>query len=535
MLETNRQLGVGSVGTLVAHHLRLSNPNASVSLVFRNAAAFSKKNLRRDGVERPTLKVTRTGGDTVVSEGYDVDVATPSKAPGLLNAAVEDGVDYVHAYGPIDSLIVCTKTLSTAAAIEGLQSRLSATSVITLLQNGMGVFDELCTKFWPDPLTRPNFVLGTTTHGVTPAGEGGERGNVAHMSPPGEGAIKWGVVPDPREEINFETWLWGRPVGDLPALTPPESPALPLRTPPAGPGMDNLRATLEALLSMGQLSPSLLPMPHLYHELLLKLAVNAAINPLTAVLGGGYLQNGSLHRSGPGHRLVQQVVKETSRVLTAYLHTLSGPHATPPDTVRLFSYESLMSRVQQVIAATRDNISSMANDVKYGRMTEIDYINGYLIDLATRHGVATPTNRMLVQMVKFKAEVGGLSPNIYPNTRRAVRDGEQGALEQRRLSLEARKIALKERSMFLQEERTSEMKRAKREWKRTVRRNAAIARNLRAAEVEAAIRAGADPKVVLRASASAPEDASSASSESDSERGSREAEGSSSSSSKTWG
>ncbi|KLT46478.1 2-dehydropantoate 2-reductase [Cutaneotrichosporon oleaginosum] len=489
-------LGIGSVGTLLAHHLRLANPNTPISLVFRNAAAFSKKRFRKDGVNRPTLKVTRTEGDTLMTDGFDVDVAMSGKLPALVEAAEQDGMDFVNAGGPIDSLIVCTKTQATAEAIEGLHSRLSSSSVITLLQNGMGVYDELCAKFWPDPVTRPNFVLGTTTHGIAPAGE---TGSVLHMSPPGQGAIKWGVVPDPRKQIDFETWLWGRPVGDLPTLTPPESPSLPLRTPPDGPGTENLHATLEALLSITPLSPTLLPMPTLYNELLIKLALNAAINPLTAVLGGGYLQNGSLSRSAPGHRLVQQVTKESSQVLTAYMHNLFAPHPAPADTVRLFSYESLLHRVQSVITATKGNTSSMANDVKNGRMTEIDYINGHLASLGHRLGVQTPVNRMLVQMVKFKAEVGGLGGTVYPRVRQTVREAEEEALEARRLSLEERKVSLQERAMLLKEERTAEAKRAKREWKRTVRRNAAVARNLRAAEVEAAIRGGADPTEVLRA------------------------------------
>ncbi|BEI85175.1 hypothetical protein CcaverHIS002_0505760 [Cutaneotrichosporon cavernicola] len=491
-------LGIGSVGTLIAHHLRLANPNGPISLVFRNAAAFSKKRFRKDGVDRPTLKVARIEGDTVVTEGFDVDVAMSGKVPALVEAAEQDGLDFVNAAGgPIDSLIVCTKTHSTASAIEGLHSRLNPSSVITLLQNGMGVYDELCAKFWPDPITRPNFVLGTTTHGITTAGE---TGSVSHMSPPGQGAIKWGVVPDPRKQTDFEAWLWGRPVRDMSSLTPPESPTLPLRASPDGTDTENLRTTLEALLSVTPLSPTLLPMPALYNELLIKLAVNAAINPLTAVLGGGYLNNGSLHRSAPGHRLVQQVTKETSQVLMAYMHSLNSPHPAPADTVRLFSYESLLHRVQAVVAATRENISSMANDVKNGRMTEIDYINGYLASLGHRLGVATPVNRMLVQQVKFKAEVGGLGGTVYPGVRQAVRAREEEALEVRRLSLEERRVSLQERAMLLKEERSAETKRSKREWKRTVRRNAAIARNLRAAEVEAAIRAGADPKEVLHAS-----------------------------------
>jgi 2-dehydropantoate 2-reductase len=197
---------------------------------------------------------------------------------------------------------------------------------------------------------------------------------------------------------------------------------------------------------------------------------------------------------------MQQVTKESSQVLTAYMHNLFAPHPAPADTVRLFSYESLLHRVRSVVTATRENTSSMANDVLNGRMTEIDYINGHIATLGHRLGVPTPVNRMLVQMVKFKAEVGGLGGTVAPRTVQYIRAAEEQALEVRRLSLEERKVLLQERAMVLKEERTAEAKRDKRELKRTVRRNAAIARNLRAAEVEAAIRAGADPKEVLRAS-----------------------------------
>lgn len=416
--------------------------------------------------------MAQNGGDTRTSTGYHIDVSSPAKVP-ILKAALEEkeGSDEAAVGGPIDSLIICTKAQATSNAIQGLQTRLSPSSVITLLQNGMGVYDELCAKFWPDPRSRPNFILGTTTHGVTPTGT---PGSVQHMSRPGQGAIKWGIVPDPRGNVDYEHWLWGRRVSDLPALTPPDSPRMPLPVAPEGVGIPNLNGTISALLSMTQLSPVLLPMPHLYHELLLKLAVNAAINPLTAVLGGGYLYNGSLHRSGPGHRLVQQTCKETSAVLCAYLHNMSGTHPAPPDTVRMFSPPSLVARVHQVIAATRENVSSMAGDVKNGRETEIAYINGYLVSLGNRLGVPTPTHRMLSEMVKFKAEVGGLNQKLYPSISGVVRRGEQSALEARRMSLEDRKISLEERKLALKEEKQREIILAKRQIKRRMRRDQAL-------------------------------------------------------------
>lgn len=453
-----------------------------MTLVVRNAEKFVKPRRATDGdiTTAPTLQVAQNGGDTTTTTGYELDVSNPGRLPALAAAAAVGNAATVNAGGPIDSLIVCTKAPSTSAAIAGLRSRISPSTVVALLQNGMGVYDELCAKFWPEPSTRPQIILGTTTHGVTPATPS-QYGSVLHMSRPGQGAIKWGVVPDPRGEVDFENWLWGTHVGDLPALTPPPSPQLPLPQPPAGTGMSNLHATLTALLSMSSLSPSLLPMPHLYNELLLKLAVNATINPLTAILGGGYLRNGALHRSSPGNRLVQQSVKETSQILTAYLHNLAAPRTAAPDTVRLFSYTSILERVNSVISATRDNTSSMAGDVKKGQMTEIDYINKFLVSLGSRLHVATPVHQMLTQMVKFKAEVNGFNKNLYPSVTGAVRRGEESALEERRLSLEDRRLALAERAMTLRETKREEEiaeKRTRRKLKRRIREEAEAAATL---------------------------------------------------------
>ncbi|KAL1407609.1 2-dehydropantoate 2-reductase (Ketopantoate reductase) (KPA reductase) (KPR) [Vanrija albida] len=471
-------LGIGSIGTLVAHNLRLAQPSADVTLVLRQVQKFVNPVLKggEDNVKGPTLQVAQNGGDTTTTTGYEIDACSTGRLAGLAAAADKGLLSAVNAGGHIDSLIVCTKAPATSSAIAGLRSRIGPSTVIALLQNGMGVYDELCDKFWPEPAKRPHFILGTTTHGVT---AGAQRGSVLHMSKPGQGAVKWGVAPDPRGKVDFEDWLWGADVGSLPALTPPPSPSLPLPPPPPGTGMENLHATLTALLSMSPLSPSLLPMPHLYNELLIKLAVNATINPLTAVLGGGYLPNGSLHRSGPATRLVRQSVQETSEILTAYVHNLAAPRTAAPDTVRLFSYSNLLHRVNSVIAATRDNKSSMAIDVQHGRMTEIDYINQFLVNLGARLKVPTPVHKMLTQMVKFKAEVAGLNKELYPVS--PVRSGEEDALAVRRLGLEERRIALEERSMSLRESRRDEAlaaKRAKIKLRKRVRDEEAAAATL---------------------------------------------------------
>jgi 2-dehydropantoate 2-reductase len=61
----------------------------------------------------------------------------------------------------------------------------------------------------------------------------------------------------------------------------------------------------------------------------------------------------------------------------------------------------------------------MLQDVIRGRRTEIDYLNGYVVDQGRRVGVKTPFNEMIVQLV-HQHGVGTLKPspeNLEPLTR----------------------------------------------------------------------------------------------------------------------
>lgn len=338
----------------------------------------------------------------------------------------------------------------------------------------MGVYDELCEKVWPEPATRPFFLLGTTTHGVTSSKI---KGQVTHMSRDGEGDIKWGLVPDPRQEVDLERWVWGKRVSDTPILTPPESPSLPLPPPPVPPNgttdLSNVQQTLSALLSLPELNSTLLPMPHIHHTLLLKLALNANINPLTAILGAGSLPNGALLGSSPSRRLIRMLSGETSSIITSYLHQLHAPRSPPNDVLRLYTRDSLVSRTLALCHATARNSSSMAVDASSGRMTEIDYINGYLVSLAERLNIPTPHHEMVTDMVKFTAEVTGLQYETGTRSRQAVRVAKrQHAIKSNLVNQDARTKAHKDtRGDQSEQEQEQEWTEQEKEIKRKARRN----------------------------------------------------------------
>ncbi|BDH46830.1 2-dehydropantoate 2-reductase [Salmonella enterica subsp. enterica serovar Choleraesuis] len=113
-----------------------------------------------------------------------------------------------------------------------------------------------------------------------------------------------------------------------------------------------------------------------------KLAVNCVINPLTALYD---CPNGELANR-------EDEVKELCREVAAVM-IREGLHSTSED---------LTDYVFQVIEATAANISSMLQDVRAERHTEIDYITGYLCRRARAHGIATPANNRLYESMKRK-------------------------------------------------------------------------------------------------------------------------------------
>ncbi|WP_308160217.1 ketopantoate reductase family protein [Arsukibacterium indicum] len=122
--------------------------------------------------------------------------------------------------------------------------------------------------------------------------------------------------------------------------------------------------------------------PLLWH----KLAINAAINPLSALEN---CRNGQL--SDPQYLpQITALVSEVCQVATAL-----GYPMQPAST---------LTEVYRVIAATAGNFSSMQQDVAAGRQTEINAISGYICQQAAQLQLAVPANQnMLSQILALTA------------------------------------------------------------------------------------------------------------------------------------
>lgn len=123
-----------------------------------------------------------------------------------------------------------------------------------------------------------------------------------------------------------------------------------------------------------------------------KLVVNAAINPLTAVLG---LPNGELLLRPSARTLSAELAREVAAVAAA-----QGIELT---------FEDPVAAAEAVAERTAANRSSMLQDVQRGAPTEIDAICGAVLRAGHEVDVPTPINAAMWHLVKAKVHSEGES------------------------------------------------------------------------------------------------------------------------------
>ena len=232
--------------------------------------------------------------------------------------------------GRIDALLVCTKAYDAADAVRSVVHSLADRAAIALLQNGMGFQDEIL--------------------GIAPAAR-------VFCALTTEGAY----CPGP-----FRVNHAGRGhtlIGRYPKGSLEEAAALARSLPSAA--LD-IRPTAEILPALWQ-----------------KLAINCAINALTAIRG---CRNGALVDDPARRAEFDRLCAEISAIVAAF-----GMPALARE---------LPARAAEVARATAANHSSMLQDVSAGRRTEIDFINGYLCRVAEEAGAACPLNRGLCEKIR---------------------------------------------------------------------------------------------------------------------------------------
>jgi 2-dehydropantoate 2-reductase len=142
-------------------------------------------------------------------------------------------------------------------------------------------------------------------------------------------------------------------------------------------GESALAGRVGQALSAGGIETTVTPdMPRRLWE---KLAVNAGINATTAL---ARVENGALV-DGPAETPARAAARETASV--------AAEHGVDLDP------RTVAERTIRVAETTAENVSSMHQDVRAGRQTEIDAINGYVVERADQ---SVPVNETLTALVR---------------------------------------------------------------------------------------------------------------------------------------
>lgn len=221
----------------------------------------------------------------------------------------------------------------------------------------MGTVDEVSSSLFPDPVSRPIYTNGIVSHGVFSTGPFAS----VHA---GEGDIvmaRLGMEETPTSQSLLQQ------ITDSPLLN--ASTFSPFR----------------GLIAQ-----------------LLKLVSNATINPLTVLFD---CKNGDLFTQDPIQKLARLLLLEISPVLVEHIYSVAPPHlrnSKQIDFRLLFSCAELKTHMENVAERTAENFSSMLQDVRAGRETEIDYINGWIVKRGLEQGRDMSANQKVIEMVKSK-------------------------------------------------------------------------------------------------------------------------------------
>lgn len=119
--------------------------------------------------------------------------------------------------------------------------------------------------------------------------------------------------------------------------------------------------------------------PHVWR----KLAVNAVINPLGALLG---VENGRL-----------LVLRHLPRLVVDEVVRVAGATGVPLHPHRTYLY------VRGSMRGSAANRCSMLQDLRAGRPTEIDWLNGAVVRAGERAAIPVPGNGALTRLVRARA------------------------------------------------------------------------------------------------------------------------------------
>ncbi|MDO6567157.1 2-dehydropantoate 2-reductase [Alteromonas sp. 1_MG-2023] len=296
----------------------------------------------KSGFQKPSLK--QQNGEQPQTETPTHYSQNDNETPTSYSLEWIDGSEYpvtqISSTKPYlsdnDILVLPLKVHHLKAALIQWLPFLGNNTPVVLLHNGMGGH-EIAKSVLPP--SQP-LLLATTSHGAM-------KRTANQIIYTGVGATQIGIAPHLLSQKNSTMPEWAKSVcHSLHALLPP---------------VNYQTDIMKALWT--------------------KLAINVVINPLTA-----------LNNITNSHMAGEQFANERKTLCEEFAQVANA-------CGQCFDAIEIEQQVIKVASLTGNNYSSMHQDVKNQRQTEIEAINGYIVNMAQKKGIEVPLNTLLTKQI----------------------------------------------------------------------------------------------------------------------------------------
>ncbi|KAE9370511.1 6-phosphogluconate dehydrogenase C-terminal domain-like protein, partial [Stipitochalara longipes BDJ] len=370
-------LGLGATGKYIAHALASLPNGPPVTLLMHRPLLIQQWH-----DEGAAIKVL-VNGEYHVQTRFNIESCAKFERTDSQQQLPRFGPNLEHSAEPpgtvIDNLVITTEPSITIAAISSIKHRLRKTSTICFVQEGLGVIERINSTIFPDPRDRPTYVLGRITHDLKSTDR---HFTIVENRIGGLYCSKLPQVVETKEEyfapvINRTDFSWSL----------------------------QARHLVGSLIQTPALNTKSLGHKSFFVRQLVKLAVGAVIGPLSVAYD---CSNDQLLYNYSASQNIRYLVAEISRII------LSFPELARFNKIEdKFNINKLDNIILRSIRKTGNNTSTMLQDVRAGRKTDVDFYNGYLIQRATELGVPCPRNHMLLHLVKGRQARRSREANSY--------------------------------------------------------------------------------------------------------------------------
>ncbi|KAK2673101.1 6-phosphogluconate dehydrogenase, domain 2 [Fusarium oxysporum f. sp. vasinfectum] len=259
----------------------------------------------------------------------------------------------------IDELIVTGRGFEAVKAIVSVKDRIDDKTSICLLNDGMGVLERVREEIFDGTQPEPNFYLGHMSHAL---GFNRNRDSVKQFK---SGRTVF-TKADP--VLNAEKELY------IPAEQQP--------------------SMMHSLRRVKELNTTFSTYEHWLRFKLPSIMFTAAVEPVCVLLDLPYQ---GLLENRNAQKMMNQLLGEMALV------TENMPEVQDsPDLIKFLRGEGLKKFCYRRITGKSNAPSDLLTRINKGLQTDINYQNGYFLKRARILGIDTPTNQLMVQMIKAR-------------------------------------------------------------------------------------------------------------------------------------